>query len=140
MLERSIPPTDIRSKVVKLLEKQEINFSSVDLAQFRWDEQNMDGSRRSVTSRVTVWVGVLPDSTSGDAAFESSQEILRLLKQNDIQDIDVAYRESVAQPLTRTELFAPVNNHHPLKDVIDWVTTALGLPVAGVGRRTCKGR
>lgn len=42
-LKRSILRTDIRSKVVKLLENREIQHTSVDLARFRWDEQNTDG-------------------------------------------------------------------------------------------------
>lgn len=122
----------IREKVVKLLNNREIQHTSVDLARFRWDEQNTDGGIETVTSRITIWVGVLPDSTTGDAAFESSQDILQLLEQHDIHDIDVAYCESVAQPLTGPELLAPVNDLHPLKDVIDWVTTALSLPIAGL--------
>jgi hypothetical protein len=128
----SILRTDICSKVVNLLDNRKIEHTSVDLARFRWDEQNKDGGRETVTSRVTIWVGVLPDSTTSDTAFESSQDILQLLKQHDIHDIDVAYRESVAQPLTGPELLAPVNDLHPLKDVIDWVTTALSLPIAGL--------
>ena len=129
---RSILRADIRSKVVKLLDNREIRHTSVDLARFRWDEQNADGGGETVTSRVTIWVGVLPDSTTGDAAFESSQDILQLLEQHDIHDIDVAYRESMAQPLTGPELLAPVNDLHPLKDVIGWVTTTLSLPIAGL--------
>jgi len=129
---RSILRTDIRSKVVKLLDNHEIQHTSVDLARFRWDEQNPDGGSETVTTRVTIWVGVLPDSTTGDAAFESSQDILQLLKQHDIDDIDVAYRESVARALTGPQLSAPVNDLHPLKDVTDWVTTALSLPIAGL--------
>jgi hypothetical protein len=128
-LKRSILRTDIRSKVVKLLDNREIQHTSVDLARFRWDEQN---GGETVTSCVTIWVGVLPDGTTGDAAFESSQDILQLLEQHDIHNIDVAYRESVAQPLTGPELLAPVNDLHPLKDVIDWVTTALSLPITGL--------
>ncbi|KDQ49643.1 hypothetical protein JAAARDRAFT_200650 [Jaapia argillacea MUCL 33604] len=122
----------IREEVVKLLDNREIHQTSVDLVRFRWHEQNSDGGRETVTSRVTIWVGVLPDSTTGDAAFESSQDILQLLKQHDIHDIDVAYRESVAQPFTGPELLAPVDDLHPLKNVIDWVTTALSLPIAGL--------
>ncbi|KAG9079917.1 hypothetical protein FRC06_007320 [Ceratobasidium sp. 370] len=122
----------IRGEVVKLLDNRGIQHTSVDLARFRWDEENTDGSRKTVTSRVTIWVGVLPDSTTGDAAFESSQDILQLLEQHDIHDIDVAYRESVAQLLTGPELLVPVNDLHPLKEVMDWVTTALGLPIAGL--------
>jgi hypothetical protein len=129
---RSILWTDIREKVVKLLDNREIRHTSVDLVRFRWDEQNTDGGSETVTSHVTIWVGVLPDSTTSDAAFESSQDILQLPKQHDIDDIDVAYRESVAQPLTGPQLLAPVDDLYPLKGVADWVTTALSLPIAGL--------
>ncbi|KAL6306131.1 hypothetical protein BKA93DRAFT_816510 [Sparassis latifolia] len=122
----------IHEEVVQLLDNREIQQTSVDLVRFRWDEQNSDGGRETVTSCVTIWVGVLPDSTTGDTAFKSSKDILQLLKQHSIHDIDVAYCESVAQPFTGPELLAPVNDLHPLKDVIDWVTTALSLPIAGL--------
>ncbi|GBE86227.1 hypothetical protein SCP_0901060 [Sparassis crispa] len=94
----------IREEVVQLLDNREIQQTSVDLVRFRWDEQNSDGGRETVTSCVTIWVGVLPDSTTGDTAFKSSKDILQLLKQHSIHDIDVAYRESVAQPFTGPEL------------------------------------
>ena len=129
---RSILWTDIRSKVIKLLDNREMRHTSVDLARFRWDEQNTGSSNETVTSHVTIWDGVLPDSTIGDAAFESSQDILQLLDQHDTDNIDVAYRESVAQPLTGPQLLAPVDDFYPLTDVADWVTTALSLPIAGL--------
>ena len=123
---------DIGSKVVKILNKQEIQQTSVDLVRFRWYEENSDGGRQTITSHVTIWVGVLPDSTTGNATFESSEDILQLLKQHNIHDIDVAFRELVAQPFGGPELLAPVNDLHPLKDIIDWVTTPLSLPIAGL--------
>ena len=131
-LKCSILWTDIYSKVVKFLDNREIQHTSIDLVRFRWEEQNSDGDRETVTSHVTIWVGVLLDSTTSDAAFESSQDILTLLKQYDIHDIDMAYCESVAQPFIGPELLAPVSDFDPLKDVIDWVTTALSLPIAGL--------
>ncbi|KAG9021174.1 hypothetical protein FRB95_002700 [Tulasnella sp. JGI-2019a] len=92
----------------------------------------MDGDRETFTSHVTIWIGVLPDSITGNTAFESSQDILDLLKKLDINNIDVAYRKTVTHPLTSPKLLVPVSDLHPLKDVIDWVTTALSLPIAGL--------
>jgi hypothetical protein len=81
---------------------------------------------------VTIWVGVLPDTLTGEVAFRSSNDILQLLNKHGISNVDIAYRESVVRPLTGPKLFAPVSDLHPLKDVIDPVTTALGLPIAGL--------
>lgn len=44
----------------------------------------------------------------------------------------MAYRESDTQLLTGPPLYAPVSDLHPLKDVMDWITTALSVPIAGV--------
>lgn len=77
-------------------------------------------------------MGVLPDSLTGKAAFHSSCEILDLLKKHDVLDVDMAYRESVAQGFGGPELFAPVSDLDPLLAVIDSVTTSLGLPIAGL--------
>ena len=79
----------------------------------------------------------MPDTLTGEEAFHSSNDILDLLKEHGISDIDVAYRESVARGFfSGPELFAPVSDLDPLKAVIDPVTTALGLPIAGL--RTLK--
>lgn len=100
--------TDFRSKVLELLESQQIQFSSVDFVRFRWLEQDGKSPRKTVTSRPTIWVGVLPDTTTGDAAFDSAQGILQLVKEYDIDDIDVAYRESTARFLANSPLLDAV--------------------------------
>jgi hypothetical protein len=74
-----------------------------------------------------IWVGVLPDTLTGAVAHESATEILGLLG---IASVDV-YRESVAKFLHGPDLFAPVSDLDPLKDVIDNLSTPLSLPIAG---------
>ncbi|KAH9945505.1 uncharacterized protein BXZ73DRAFT_96322 [Epithele typhae] len=122
----------IRDGTAGLLDRKDIKYTSVDLVRFRWEEQSEDSRTKAVTSLATIWIGVLPDSTNGDAAFNCTQDILQLLKKHEIDDVDVAYRESEAWPLAGPILYAPVNDLHPLKGVIDWVTTSLSLPIAGL--------
>lgn len=97
--------SDIRSKTVGLLDLKQIKFTSIDLVRFCWEEQAEDYRSRTITSPITIWVGVQPGSTNGDAAFDSAQDILKLLKGYDIDDIDIAYRESEVRLLA---LYAPV--------------------------------
>ncbi|KAG8779107.1 hypothetical protein FRC12_024637 [Ceratobasidium sp. 428] len=122
----------IRDETVRLLDDRQIDHTSVDLARFRWEEQTEDGRSKTVTSAVTIWIGVRLDSTNSDAAFDSAQGILELLTEFGIDDIDIAYRESEVQPLAGPTLYAPVNDFHPLRSVIDPLTTALSLPIAGL--------
>ncbi|KAH9956851.1 hypothetical protein BC827DRAFT_1228401 [Russula dissimulans] len=128
----------IRSECVKLLDQRNIRHSSIDLARFSWlekkdhEEDEDDEGEAVYTTPITIWVGVLPDTLSGELAFYSSQDILGLLRGHGITDVEVAYRESVSRPSSGPELFAPVSHFDPLKAVVDPLTTALGLPIAGL--------
>ena len=160
---RSNLRSDIRSKVVKLLDQRNVQHSSVDLVRFSWiddEEENEDDEDNGgdgndsniedsdiklspygtvVTTPVTIWVGVLPDTLTSEVAFKSSIDILDLLEEHSISDLDVAYRESVAKGSSGPELFAPVSDLDLLKAVIDPVTTTLGLPIAGLKTLSTQG-
>ncbi|KAI0075040.1 hypothetical protein K474DRAFT_1685521 [Panus rudis PR-1116 ss-1] len=122
----------IRKETVGILDQRHIQLISVDLARFCWKEDTPDGRSKAVFSRITIWIGVIPDSTNGASAFDSCQPILQLLLKYGIDDVDVAYRESDTQLLTGPPLYAPVSDLHPLKNVMDWITTALSIPITGV--------
>ncbi|THH28675.1 hypothetical protein EUX98_g5521 [Antrodiella citrinella] len=90
-----------------------------------------DGTR--YITPATVWIGVLPDTLDAELAHESALQILEIFKPHNIVDVDVAFRESVAQ-LSHggPALFGPVGDLDALKDLIDNVSTPLSLPIAGL--------
>ena len=104
----------------------------MNLACFSWEEQNKNYSTKIVITNATIWVGVYPDSTTPDVAYECCKDILYMLNELGISNIDVAFRESIAQPLRGQALYAPVDDLHHLKDIIDPLTTALGMSIAGL--------
>ncbi|KAL1749250.1 hypothetical protein HDZ31DRAFT_71061 [Schizophyllum fasciatum] len=81
----------------------------------------------------TIWIGVVPETLSAAVAHESATEIRAVLKSLQVQRVDIAYRESICKSLAGhgPALFAPVEDGHPLKDVIDNVSVPLSLPIAG---------
>ncbi|KZT27242.1 hypothetical protein NEOLEDRAFT_1131288 [Neolentinus lepideus HHB14362 ss-1] len=102
----------IQSNVVELLDQQKILLTSIDLFLFSWVEENDDveedqdveqdntkvaPSGTVIITPVTTWVGVFPNTLTGEVAFHSSNTILNLLKEHGIYDVEVAYRESVAR-------------------------------------------
>jgi hypothetical protein len=129
----------VRSKVHDLCDQQGIKLSSIDLVRFRWMEEDGDGEETPYTTPVTIWVGVLPDTLAGEIAFNSANEILSILQQHGINDIEVAYRESVYKPSSGPSLFGHSSDLDPLRHVIDSLTTSLGLPLAGLKTLNMRG-
>lgn len=82
---------------MRLLDARDVKRSSVDLVRFSWDDEENDQAadddgeetdhkvaqarlnRNAVTTPVTIWIGVLPDTLSADAVYHSSSNILDLL-------------------------------------------------------------
>lgn len=136
----------ICSEVACLFDKREIKYSSVNLVRFRWVEKKedikddedvsintvVDPCKTEVITPLTIWVGVLPDILTGEVAFLSSKDILALLEDRGIFDVDIAYCESVVRDFKGPRLFAPVTDLNHLKTIIDPVTTALSLSIAGL--------
>ena len=75
---------------------------------------------------------MLPDTLTGEVANHSANDILELLKKDGITDVEVAYRETKAKFSAGPGLFSPVSGLDPLKDVIDNLSNALSLPIAGL--------
>lgn len=111
-------------QIVELLDKYQVRFTSIDVVRFRSVKET------AIISPVVLWIGVLPDSLLGEDAFNTANSLLDLLKSHDIDDVDVEYRESVYRRSSGAELYAPVEKVDPTKEVIDPLTTSLGLPIA----------
>jgi len=111
-------------------EEDEEDESSVNYDDIAPVERVEDGTR--YTTSPTIWVGVKPDSATGEQAHNSAMEILDLLKRYHVTDVDVEFRESEVNFAAGPELFAPVSDEDHLKDVIDNLSTALSLPIAGL--------
>jgi hypothetical protein len=81
----------------------------------------------------TIWIGVLPETLTGPRASELGQKIRAFLDELKVKEVDIAYRESIAQSLVgnRPALTAPVESGDPLEGFIDNVSVALSLPIAG---------
>ena len=144
-----------------LLDQKKIKVTSVDFVRFTWlnehagreieDDEDDDAEEEEDLNyddipriqpveygdrhytNPTIWIGVLPDTLTGGVAHDSSKDIRAFLDSLHVQNIDIAYRESLYQPLPGhgPALFPPVEDDGSLKDVIDNVSVALSLPIAG---------
>ncbi len=88
------------------------------------------------TTPATIWIGVMPNTTTAEQAYHSSRDILDLLVQHNINNVEVAYRESEVTFSGGPGLFAPVDDFDPLKAIVDSLSTALSMPIARLGTDT----
>jgi hypothetical protein len=136
---------DMAARVLKFVETVvllyhcKIKFTSINLARFHWEERGEDSICKTVCSRTTIWVGVLPNSTNGDAASVSACDISNLHSKHGIDNLDVAYCESEVRFLNGPVLYAPVEHFHPLANVIDSVTTSLSLSILAMNNLNIEG-
>ncbi|KAF9036790.1 hypothetical protein BJ165DRAFT_1394853 [Panaeolus papilionaceus] len=121
----------VRNKVVELLDMRNIRFTSVDFVRFRSRATSM--GYPEVISNPTIWIGIVPNTLNAAGARESASDIRAYLDELKVQNIDIAYRESIAKFLSShgPPLLYPVKHDHPLKSMIDPFCVALGIPVSG---------
>ena len=84
----------------------------------------------------TVWIGILPDTLDYLRALEMLRRIRSFI--NNVSslnvNVNIAFRESMAQPLLAQALYPPAEFGDYLRELIDNVSVALSLPIAS--RRT----
>ena len=108
------------------------------------DEEESEGeeegkAKKPVISPVTIWIGVFPDSTSATVAHDAAQVVLALLKDYQITDVDIDFRESFYSREVGPLLLEPVGDLDPLVDVVSHLTPALGLRISTKARPDAQG-
>lgn len=102
------------------------------------DEETV-GAKKPIVGPVTIWIGVFPESTSATAAHDAAQDVLALLKDYQITDVDVDFRESYYRREAGPQLLEPVDELDPLADVVSPLTPALGLRISTKARPDVQG-
>ena len=118
-----------------IIRRNKIRYSSIDVARFITHDQD----NGQFPGPVVIWIGVYPDSTTADTSHEVSQEILALLKEYQIEDVEVEWRESVVRDATGPALLPIVHDLEPTASVRGPLTTALGIPIATAERPNVEG-
>jgi len=102
------------------------------------DEETVE-AKKPVVGPVTIWIGVFPESTSATAAHDAAQDVLALLRDYQITDVDIDYRESFYTREAGPQLLQPVGDLDPLVDVVSPLTPALGLGISTKARPNAQG-
>ncbi|TFY50570.1 hypothetical protein EVG20_g11445 [Dentipellis fragilis] len=128
---------DLSWKVVGIMDFHKIRFTTIEPVRFReydW-ETGEDG-----ISPVVIWVGVHPGSgVSASTAHDASMTLLALLKDFDMTDVHVHFRESSYIRTAGAPLYAPVNLLDPTADVHTPLTPALGVGISTMAHPDVQG-
>lgn len=116
---------DLGPKIWRLLDSHGVFWTTIDVVRFIMVGEG------EVVSPVVLWIGVAPDTPSGENAHTSANGCLALLKQFDITDVEVEYRESTFTRSAGPSFLEPVSDFNPTVNVRGPLTTALGLSIAG---------
>ena len=111
-----------------ILKAEKIQWSSIDPARFFTHGPPGEEDKGSL-GPVVIWVGVLPGSTSPDTTHDISQQILALLRKNDVEGIVVEWREAVPQRLAGPPLLRHVHNSDATHYVRRFLTALLAIPL-----------
>ena len=95
--------------------------------------KKQEEGKREYTN-ATVWIGILADTLDYTRAIEMLTKIRSFINKVSTVNVNVAFRESMAQPLVTQALYPPAEFGDYLREFIDNVSVALSLPIAG--RRT----
>lgn len=143
---------DLGWRVVEVMDAHTVRFTTIDVVRFKMvkvdeapedeedaDEEMVEATKKPVISPVTIWIGVFPESTSATAAHDATQDVLALLKDYQITDVDVDFRELLHTREAGPQLLEPVDDLDPLFDVVSPLTSALGLRISTKARPDIQG-
>lgn len=119
-------------EILDLIKVRKIQWTSIDPARFFTHDTPGEGDKGSL-GPVVLWIGVQPGYTSPDTAYEVSQEILALLRKNDIEDVVVEWREAVPQKLAGPPLLPPADSSDPTHHARRFLTALLAVPLTTEG-------
>ncbi|KAK0218117.1 hypothetical protein IW262DRAFT_1117502 [Armillaria fumosa] len=108
-------------KLHALLDSMKVKWTSTDVVRIGYPKES--------SAPVILWIGVMPASLSGDDGVVVASQCRELLKEHNIDDVDVEIRESVVTRSAGPRLLKPASWNDPTADVREPLTATLGLPI-----------
>jgi hypothetical protein len=88
---------------------------------------------------IILWIGVVPESLSGENGHAVALDARKVLYDKGIEDIEVEIRESRVFKSVGPKLLTPIFSSNSLATVADPLTVTLGLPICADERRDAEG-
>ncbi|KAF8326997.1 uncharacterized protein EI90DRAFT_3226658 [Cantharellus anzutake] len=119
---KELKPVFNHGIVCDYLDSEQITWTSVDVVRF--------AKVGETPGPVVLWIGVVPQSLSGEDAHTAAVGCLQLLESSQLTDVEVEFRESILIRSVGPKLLKYVSSTNPTTSVCGLITPALGLPLA----------
>ena len=130
-------------KIIELWEAGLADQVIARLTAMKMDWTSLDVVRIGIVGKssapIILWIGVTPQSLSGENGRTMAFEAREVLYNSGINDIEVEIRESRVFMSVSPKLRVPALSSNPLVMVADPLTVALGLPICTDQRRYAAG-
>ena len=135
---------DLGPKVCSGLDSLQVTWTSIDVVRFSSKEVGFGETAMGPPGPTILWIGVMPQSLSGEDAHTAAVACLELLKSYKITDVEIEFRESIFSRFARPKLLesggdpnmgrtpSGLNFHYnnAVSEVRGPLTPALGLQIA----------
>ncbi|KAI0085894.1 hypothetical protein BDY19DRAFT_963551 [Irpex rosettiformis] len=133
---------EVAPKVQACLDEMQVRWTSLDIVRIS-EVPNCEVPNPEMTA-VVLWIGVTPDSLDGERARVSVFKCLDVLKEFDIDDVDVEMRESLVFRSSGVgKLLPPIPSsflfRDPTPDIQHDFTHALGIPLCPMDAQDSSG-
>jgi hypothetical protein len=117
---------DLGPKICEHLDSVGVLWTTIDVVRFIWLKEG------ETIGPVVLWVGVAPETLIGKDAHTAAHGCLDLLRDVEITDVEVEFRESIYTRLAGPNLLehAEFRDFGPTIDFLGPLTPALGLSIA----------
>ncbi|PWW72935.1 hypothetical protein C7212DRAFT_359997 [Tuber magnatum] len=106
-------------EIHNILEWRSIQWTSTDVVRI--------GIAGESVAPVIIWIGVKPNTLSGEDGFGVAQECKQLLVMNQILDVEIEIRESIITRFAGPKFQKPGRGHDPLAELLEPLTSSIGL-------------
>ncbi|KAH9164036.1 hypothetical protein EDB89DRAFT_2142029 [Lactarius sanguifluus] len=122
---------ELGQQIYQYLDSVNVKWTTIDPVRFAEVEKE--------AGPLFLWVGVKPGSLSRKDAEGAAIGCKKILKESNLTDVEIAFRESVFTRSTGPRLLNYVPSSHATADVRSPLTPALGLQIAARHTPRCEG-
>ena len=114
---------EIAPEMHALMEANNVDWTSTDVVRI--------GYATEAAVPLVIWIGVIPNTLNREHGHTIALECKKVLLKYKIDDVEVEIRESMVSHYAGLPLETPVPTYNPIAELLEPLSSTLGLPICG---------